>query len=228
MQHEGRGSQQPGPASSGSSRRGTHTPALWSLALSLSTDWDHTTAVGNPKLSGPEEVAQSKSGPSTGHVTPRAATCMAQAPWPPFHYCQCKHPGKLNAPVLAAKALGFRPDPSFLWLPCIFSLYPLTPLSCSLTCLPTMPLFVLGTWSQLSPAFSLSPWPSGVCGSAQAKVKFPSLRDRYTRSTSKHLTPFTDGINGIICHILKVVSKCPLFREANKETENGPSSRIPA
>jgi hypothetical protein len=32
----------------------------------------------------------------------------------------------------------------------------------SLACLPTMPLFVLGTWSHLSPTLCLSPWPAGV------------------------------------------------------------------
>jgi hypothetical protein len=48
-------------------------------------------------------------------------------------------------------------------------------------------------------------------------VTVPSPRDTCPGSTSKWLEPFTYRINGIICQILKIVSKSPFFREANKD-----------
>jgi hypothetical protein len=54
-----------------------------------------------------------------------------------------------------------QPDHTFLWLPCIHSHLPLPPLSCSLACLPAMPLFALDT----DPNSRLySPCPHGLQG----------------------------------------------------------------
>jgi hypothetical protein len=47
-------------------------------------------------------------------------------------------------------------------------------------------------------------------------------------STRKQLAAFTDGINGILYQNLKIASKSPFFREANKDSQNGSSERMPA
>jgi hypothetical protein len=95
----------------------------------------------------------------------------------------------------------------------------------SLACLSAMTLFTLGIWSQLSPALSLYTWPPGV---THPKVTFSCSWDTCLGPASKHLVPFTDGVDGIIYQILKIVSKSPFIREANKDWQNDSSGRMPA
>jgi hypothetical protein len=56
---------------------------------------------------------------------------------------------------------------------------------------------------------------------------FPGPKYTCPEPTSKWLALFTDGINGIIYQILKIVSKSPFFGKANKDSQNGSNGRMP-
>jgi hypothetical protein len=85
-------------------------------------------------LAGQRTGAEKKQCQHQAH--PRPATCLAQAPFPPLHCCQCMHPGKLKVPPLAATVPGLRLDPSFLQWPCVHSLNPLPPCAAPLPVYP--------------------------------------------------------------------------------------------
>jgi hypothetical protein len=54
------------------------------------------------------------------------------------------------------------------------------------------------------------------CRNAYSEVILPCVRDICPGPTSKWLAPFTNGVCGIRHQVLKIVSKSPFFREANK------------
>jgi hypothetical protein len=73
----------------------------------------------------------------------------------------------------------------------------------------------------------LVPMACRGCRSIHPQVTLSCARNTCPVSASKWLAPFTDEINGVVHQILKIVSKSPFFREANKDSKNGSSGRTP-
>jgi hypothetical protein len=140
----------PTSSSSGSGSTHAHVPALRQPR-------SMPPLTGAMQSSRPDGAELTKSIITTG-CAPRPATCMAWAPWA----LQCLHPCECLEKLIkmpALVALDLRQETFFLQLLCVHVIAPLTH---TIAFFHTMPLFALGSPSQLSLMLSLPPWPLGV------------------------------------------------------------------